>query len=345
MTGGSSPTPAVDADGAAPADAGERVAAAPRRRSPLSWLGVAASVTIFAASAWVLWRTAHAISLAEVMSALAQTPWSRLGVAAGLTALSYLFLTGYDCLALRQLRLKVPYRTTALGSFTSYAVSFTLGFPLLTSGTVRYWIYSGRGVKPGQIASLTVIAGITFWLGMGAVLAWCLMREAGEISLLTHTSIQLNQLAGLLTAATVAAYLAWVSAKNRYVAVKGWRLELPGLRLSLGQMALGAGDVCAAAGVLYVLLPAGHDVTFGSFLAIYVCACMLGVISHAPGGIGVFEAAMLVSLSALNGSRVLGALLLFRLIYYLLPFLLALALLGGYEVARRLQSGRAGARP
>ena len=73
----------------------------------------------------------------------------------------------------------VPCRTTALGSFTSYAVSFTLGFPILTAGTVRYWIYAPKGLSPGRVASLTVIAGLTFWLGMGIVLAWSLIREAG----------------------------------------------------------------------------------------------------------------------------------------------------------------------
>lgn len=310
------------------------------RKSRWSWIGIGASVAIFVASAFVLWRTAHTISAADVLAALARVSAGQLGLAMLLTAVSYLLLTGYDFLALRQMRIKVPYRTTALASFTSYAVSFTLGFPLLTSGTVRYWIYAPHGVGAPQIASLTVIAGTTFWLGMGVVLAWSLMTQAGAISLLAHTSIFINQLVGLLTACAVIGYLVWVSLKHRYVAVKGWRLELPGLRLSLGQMALGAGDACAAAGVLFVLLPDGHGVSFATFLAIYVCACMLGIVSHAPGGIGVFEATILVALSSLPGSQVLGALLLFRLCYYLLPFLLALALLGGYEIVKRLKSGR-----
>lgn len=311
------------------------------RRSRWSWLGLAASIIIFTASAYVLWRMAHTINAADVLAALGQAPADQLGLALLLTAVSYLLLTGYDFLALRQMRVKVPYRTTALASFTSYAVSFTLGFPLLTSGTVRYWIYAPKGVRPPQIASLTVIAGITFWLGMGVVLAWSLMTEAGAISLLAHTRIFINQLAGLLTALAVIGYLVWVSLRHRYVAVKGWRLELPGLKLSLGQMVLGAGDVCAAAGVLFVLLPDGHGVSFATFLAIYVSACMLGIASHSPGGIGVFEATILVALSSLPGSQVLGALLLFRLCYYLLPFVIALALLGGYEIVKRLQSGRA----
>lgn len=330
----------ADGDGDSSSDSGLSASAAPARRSRWSWIGAIASIAIFAASAFVLWRTAHTISAADVFAALARVSSYQMGLALLLVVVSYLLLTGYDFLALRQMRIKVPYRTTALASFTSYAVSFTLGFPLLTSGTVRYWIYAPRGVRPPQIASLTVIAGITFWLGMGVVLAWSLMTEAGAISLLAHTSIFLNQLAGLLTACAVIGYLVWVSVRHRYVQVKGWRLELPGLKLTLGQMALGAGDACAAAGVLFVLLPDGHGVGFATFLAIYVFACMLGIVSHAPGGIGVFEATILVALSSLPGSQVLGALLLFRLCYYLLPFLLALALLGGYEIVKRLKSER-----
>src|SRR5215207_913023 len=97
--------------------------------------------------------------------------------------------------------------STALGSFTSYAVSFTLGFPILTGGTVRYWIYAPKGMSPGKVASLTVIAGFTFWLGMGTVLAWSLMREAGPLAVLVYTNIKINQLAGLAAAVVVLGYL------------------------------------------------------------------------------------------------------------------------------------------
>ena len=114
----------------------------------------------------------------ELKSAFTAASPRQIGLAILFTAISYCLLTCYDALALRQLKLQVPYRTTALASFTSYAVSFNLGFPLLTAGTVRYWIYAGRGLSTGVVASLTVIAGITFWLGMALVLAWSLIREA-----------------------------------------------------------------------------------------------------------------------------------------------------------------------
>jgi uncharacterized membrane protein YbhN (UPF0104 family) len=274
---------------------------------------------------------------AEFKSAFTRASARQIGVALLLTAVSYGLLTCYDAIALRQLKVHIPYRTTALASFTSYAVSFNLGFPLLTAGTVRYWIYASRGLSTGVVASLTVIAGITFWLGMGLVLAWSLIREAGPLSVLVYTNVKLNQLIGLASAMVVLGYLVWVSLRRRAVKMKGWRLELPGFRLSLAQMLIGAGDVCAGAGVLFVLLPGGHNINFETFLAVYVFAVMIGIASHAPGGLGVFEATILLALSSLPREPVLGALLLYRICYYFLPFLVALALLGGYEIRNRLR--------
>src|SRR4051812_15546461 len=305
-----------------------------------AWLGTAASLAVFGASAFVLFRIASEIDLAELRAAFTAANARQLGLCALFTALSYLLLTGYDAMALRQLRLRVPYRTTALASFTSYAVSFNLGFPLLTGGTIRYWIYASRGMRPGKVASLTAIAGLTFWLGMGMVLAWSLLRKPEAFAELTYTNGGLNRLIGFAAFAVVAGYLFWVSIARRVVRIQGWRLELPGFRLSAGQILIGAGDVCAGAAALYVLLPAGHGVDYETFLAIYVVAVMLGIVSHAPGGLGVFEVTILLALSALSREQVLGSLLLFRIFYYFVPFVVALALLGAYEISNRLENAR-----
>ncbi len=112
--------------------------------------------------------------------------------------------------------------------------------------------------------------------------------------------------------------------------------------MSLLQIMIGAADVCAAGAVLYVLLPAGHGVPFEAFLAVYVFAAVVGTASHLPGGVGAFEATILLGLSKIAAEPLIGALLLFRLIYYVLPFVIALMLLGLYEVSRRLRSAPGG---
>jgi glycosyltransferase 2 family protein len=326
---------ALEADAQARA-AGVPEAARRRGRSRYAWIGTAASVALFVVSVFVLWHLSQDITWDQLRSAMAATTGRQFAVAFGFVAVSYLFLTGYDALALRQLRIKVPYSVTALASFTSYAVSFTLGFALLTAGTIRYWIYSRHGLNAAKIAALTVIAGFTFWLGMGVVLGLSLIIEAGQLAGLAFTSIRINQGVGLAALASVLGYLAWVSAKRRSVTVKHWRLELPGASVSIGQMIVGIGDVCAAAAVLYVLMPPEMTLGFTTFLAIYVLAAMLGIASNVPGGAGVFESTVLIALSYVPREHVLGSLLLFRVCYYLVPFAVALIMLGIYEVSKRL---------
>ncbi|PZN97102.1 MAG: hypothetical protein DCF30_16705 [Hyphomicrobiales bacterium] len=309
----------------------------PRRRSRWWWLGPLASIVIFGASLVVLWHIVQEIEPGELAGAFANASLRQLGLACAFTALSYLLLTGYDALALKRLGLSIPYRTTALASFTSYSVSFTLGFPIVTGGTVRYWIYSPKGVRASEVASLTVIAGLTFWLGLGAILCASLFYSTPSVAALARTTPLVVQAVGAAVAAGTIGYLLWIATGERTIRVRGWNLPLPGLAITLGQMFLGAAEVCAAAAVLFVLLPGGHGIDYPSFLAVYVFACLIGIASHAPGGLGVFEATMLVALSRLPFEPVLGALLIFRIVYYILPFILALVLLALNEMVRRIR--------
>ena len=156
-------TEAEPADADREADAGSKTAS---KRGRYAWIGTIASLVLIVASLGVLWKLSEEISWAALQAAFTAVAATQLSEAFLFVAVSYLFLTCYDALALRQLRIKLPYRITALASFTSYAVSFTLGFPLITAATIRYWIYSKRGLSAAKIAALTVIAGFTFWLGM-----------------------------------------------------------------------------------------------------------------------------------------------------------------------------------
>jgi uncharacterized membrane protein YbhN (UPF0104 family) len=310
-------------------------AARARRASIWQMLAIALSLAIAAFSIYVLGRAVSAVSLSALRGAIAATSAEQIMAAALLTVVSFLALTGYDGLALRQLNAHIRYKTTALASFTSYAISFTLGFPLITAGTVRYWIYSQAGLAASKVASLTAIAGVTFWFGMVFVIGAGLAFHASAISKINHFYPLINTLIGLAVLGAVLGYLVWVTIRHRHVCIKGFRLELPGLGLSLGQIALGVIDQCAAAGVLYVLLPSHAELDFFTFAAIYVFACILGVVSNAPGGIGVFEAAILKAVPVASEEALLASLVLFRVIYYLVPFLFALAFLGAHEGFRR----------
>jgi len=322
------------------ADQIDRVAAAIRaRRRLFRRLGMAFSLLIITVSTVIFVRTLARIDAQQFKAAFAATGGDQIASAFGLSALSYLALTGYDALALKHLRLKVPYRLTALASFASYAVSFTLGFPLVTAGAVRFWIYGPAGLSAGDVASLTVVAGVTFWLGMGLILGVAFAGDAQAVSDVTHLSAGVNQTIGVAAIVCLIAYLILMRRMRRRGKPVFLNFSLPGPTVTLGQMALGVIDVCAAAGALYVLLPKGHGLGYLSFTALYCLAAMLGIASHAPGGLGVFEATMLNGVGDLS-DQMLASLLLFRGIYYLAPFILAMALLGGYEAMRRWRSLR-----
>ena len=311
-----------------------------RRRSIGTYIAAGFSLAIAALAIFVLVRTLSHINLAQLRNAIAATSDAQIFAAAGLTCLSFLALTGYDGLALVQLRQRVPYRTTALASFTSYAICFTLGFPLITAGTVRYWIYSQAGLSAAKIASLTVIAGVTYWLGMALIISVGLLFRGETISNIDHFEPHINILIGLGVLFTLLAYLTWVSLGHRKARIQGFKLELPGFKLTLGQIALGVIDLCSAAGVLYALLPSPRSLDFFTFATVYVFACALGIASYAPGGIGVFEATMLKAVPVPSQEALLASLLLFRIIYYLVPFVIALALLGANEGFHRWKNLR-----
>ncbi len=158
-----------------------------------------------------------------------------------------------------------------------------------------------------------------------------MLIRSETISQIDHFEPHINLLIGVAVIVALLAYLAWVSIGHRDARVQGFRLELPGFSLTLGQIFLGVIDLCSAAGVLYVLLPVPRQLDFLTFAAIYVFGCVLGIASHAPGGIGVFEATMLKFVPVPSQEALLASLLLFRIIYYLAPFVLALTLLGAKE--------------
>ena len=324
------------AEGPRPDALGASPDAQARRARLFKLLGMIASATLFVLSLGVLYFVIGELDAAEVKAAFARASGRQIGLALCFVALSYLMLTGYDWVALREVTIqKVSYRVAALASFTSYAVSFTLGFPLLTAATVRYWIYSSVGLRASAIASLTVIAGITFWLGMGVVLGSVMIAEPAATATFTRLPLAMNALVGVAIFTAIGCYLWVVRAGRRRFSVQGWRLKLPSVRVTLKQMVLGAADVCAGAAVLFVLLPPSAEVPFATMLAAYVFACVLGIASHAPGGIGVFEATMLLALPGVPREPLLGALLVYRLCYYLVPFVIALIMLGTREIMLR----------
>jgi uncharacterized membrane protein YbhN (UPF0104 family) len=308
----------------------------------ISIVGTVASLAILALSVYVVAQVLATLDYAQVLVAIRATSYGQIALAIAFGAGSYLALTFYDLIALRHLGENIPYRTAALTSFSAYTMSFTLGFPLLTGGATRYAIYSRAGVSAGNIARLVMICSLQFWLGMNVVVGVGLLLHPERIAAIDQLAVWINVALGWAVLAAVIAYCIYVASARRTLSIRGVSLTLPGLKLTLAQIIASCCDLACASSVLYVLLPQNHGVDSVSFAAIYVVAVTVGAASNVPGGIGPFEATFLKALPGVSAEALLASLLLFRVIYFLGPFLLGLMLIGGHETRVRWRgiSGR-----
>jgi glycosyltransferase 2 family protein len=302
-------------------------------RVGLSRVGLLLSLTIIAVAVVVLYRILREIDFEELIDAIEATDWRALLVAGLFVAAGYLTLTFYDLFALRTIgRAEVPYRVAALAGFTSYAVGHNVGASVFSGGAVRYRIYSARGLNVIEVTKICFIAGLTFWLGNATVLGLGILYSPQAARALDQLPLWSNRLLAFVILAMLAAYVAWVWVKPRVIGREGWQVTLPGGPLTLLQIAIGIVDLACCAAAMYMLVPDEPNLGFVTVAVIFVAATLLGFASHAPGGLGVFDAAMLVALWQFDKEDLLAGLLLFRLLYYIVPFVLSLAVLGAREI-------------
>ncbi len=269
----------------------------------------------------------------EVQTSFAAITPVQIGLSLGLTAMSYVVLTGYDVLALRAMGKPQRYWRAALGSFTAYTFSHNLGFAPVTGAAARWRAYRGTNLNAADIARIVVIAGVTFWLGIFLLLGVFLVSFPGALRIEDRVMPWPTQAAiGVVILLAILAYLIACARQTVPLNILGWRLPVPTMRQALAQFALAATDIAIASAALLVLLPADSWHHYPDFLVAYVVAMVVALVTHAPGGLGVFEAVILVTLPDVDRPALVSALILYRLIYYWLPFALALLLLGGNEL-------------
>lgn len=273
----------------------------------------------------------------DIVDEIAATPPIDLFWAILATALSFLALSGYDASGLRYIGVRIKRSALLLTSFIAYALGNTIGLGVLTGGAVRMRLYAAAGVEPGKIAALIAFNAGAFGLGMMAFGAAGLLWGAGDVASVAHLPPWLLRLIAAATLAGVIAFIGLCAFRRSITILGRWELRLPPAKLAIMQLLISAADLAATAAVLWVLLPSGV-VGLPTFVVFFVIGIALGVISHVPGGIGVFEATILLACAGRAPTeQIAGALVLYRAIYYLLPLSLAATLLAVYE----LRSGAA----
>jgi phosphatidylglycerol lysyltransferase len=296
------------------------------------WLIAALGLALTAMIGVSLRRLLAEVHYADVLAAVIATPSPKIAGAVIATAFSYLALTRYDASALRYVGAKVGARTVVLTSFVAYALSNTIGLGPLSGGVVRMRLYSAAGVPPPQVARVIVFNAAAFGLGMLFFGAVGLLWGAHDVAVALHTHGWVLRLLAAAMLLVLSGFL-WLCVRRRSIRIGGfWELQLPPAELALRQLAISAVELAASAFVLWLLLPPGH-IPLAAFIAFYAIAITAGIISHIPGGVGVFETVMLLAAgNDVPRNAMLGALLLNRGIYYLLPLVVATGALIFYEL-------------
>jgi phosphatidylglycerol lysyltransferase len=306
-------------------------------------LPAALGLVLLVGAVYVVQREFRHLNVRDVGHALAAIPNRALIISAVMTVLSYGLLTFYDRLATIYAGHRMSFLRTALASFCASALAHNLGFAAVSGAAVRYRLYGHWGLTPVQIGKVVAFSSLTFGLG-GMTLGGAIMfTEPGAFAVLFSSPAAGHgagaaisgwpfYLAGALMWIVVVTYVI-VASFFPVLNVRGRVIELPGWRMALAQVALATADVSLTASIFYELLPHARGLTWMRFLAVYLGSYAAGLVSNVPGGLGVFDTAMLLGLKdTLSAPVVLGAIAVYRLYYYVIPLFLAGAMFAGNEV-------------
>jgi len=291
-------------------------------------ISAAAGLIILALALTALLGLLHEVDPAHIGAAFASIRGINWAFALVAVALSYTCLMLYDVYATRTLGLDVPVRIAASAGALSYAVSNMLGLSLFTGGAVRMAIYARAGIEKRDVIRVIALASLNFWFGIFVLFALSLLLLPPGMGLAGVTipeGLRLGLPLGV--AAGLVGLLIWLARKPRQLVFGRLSLALPKARLAIAQLLVAAVDLAACAAIIFIFVPDKGATAYPAFLAAYTLALGTSVLTHSPGGLGVLEAVMLVLLPDVARDALAAALIAYRLIYYLLPFVLALAVI------------------
>ena len=289
------------------------------------------------AAAWVLWREFHALSWTAVSASIAGWGWQAIGLSVLLAVVSFLLMGAIEWVGLRWTGARVPFGATQFGSFLANAIAHAIGANLLVSGAIRARLYDRHAVSLTQVAGATLFAGLSFGVGLAALSGGGLLLASPAELARTAISLPVARGLGVALMATSGGYVLLCALRRRPIAAFGRSLTLPSVTDALAQVVLGVVDNGVAAAILWILLPHGGP-SYVTFVGAYAVACIVGLVSSVPGGAGVFESAMASLLPGVDHAALAAAFLGYRLVYYIIPLILAALALGG-ETLRSARQG------
>ena len=288
------------------------------------------AAVLFAFAIRLLIKEAQNITWDEFVSGMTTVPPLYLGFAAFLIAMNYALFTCYDILALRYICRSLPLRRVALVAFLGFSLGNNLG-TFLAASPIRFRYYSQWGLSAGQIVALISILGLSFWSGVwflgGAVLVLVPVELPAGVNLPFGT-----RTLGVILLSLAIAYLVACFVWRKPWPLGELHLRLPRPGLMSVQASVAAVDLFISATALYLVLPGDTVVPFALVLAAYLVALSVSLLTQVPGGLGVLEVILLTLLKDSVGDAVLASVLIFRMLYYVIPLFFGMLTLVAHEI-------------
>ncbi len=310
-------------------------------RKPTKYITGIVALGVLIAAGWVLREKLGNLDGAHIWARLNATAWADIGLSLACTAAAYLVLTVYDSTAFEYIQRPMRFSRIMYVSFVAYAFSHNIGVGAVSGGSVRYRFYSRWGVSAYDIATVIIFGGMAYVLGIIAVAGIIIFVNAEDLGLVSGLPVWSAHVVGVAATMVGSAYLLWSLIGRPSLTVQGRSFQPPSIWIGLKQVVTACLEWGFASAALYLLMPADVGVTYWHFVGIYVIGYVAGMMSQAPGGIGVFEAALLLMLpEAAPKEGVLAAILAYRALYFLLPFVIALAMMSGSEARGAARAAR-----
>jgi phosphatidylglycerol lysyltransferase len=297
------------------------------------WAGPLAALVVFAGVVLVLHHQLAQLHVHKVLAHMHAIPRRQVLAALGFTALSYWLLSTYEVLAFAYLRRVLPYTRIVFTSFIAYSFGHTLGFSAFTGAAIRFRLYATAGITAIEVATVAAFCSLSLAIGLATVAGVSLLSSGANAAAVLRLHHNWAVLAGTGLLVAVGAYALWACCARTAFEIRGWALRAPGAAIGLTQIGLGVMDLSLSSAVLWWLLPPDAHIGFITFLGVYAVAVIAGIISHVPGGVGVFEAVILFTLPGVPAEALLGSLLAYRAVYYLVPLVFGTLLFGSKELA------------
>jgi phosphatidylglycerol lysyltransferase len=290
---------------------------------------------LFATALWVIYHQLRTYHIRDILHHFHELPSSAIFLAILLAILSYLTMTAYDTLALRYIRHPLSYAKTAFASFIGYAFSNNIGFSMIAGASIRYRLYTSWNLTAFEITQIVGFCSLTLWLGFFTIGGVVFLIEPMALPTSLHLPFASVHIIGAIFLLLVVVSVLGSLVIRRPFKVHGWDFKAPSPGLLLAQIVIASLDWTLAGAVLFALLPSVSELSFIAFMGLYLLAQLAGMISQVPGGLGVFESIVILLLMPyFPPSQVLGTLLAYRGIYYIIPFLTAMLLLAAQEIYR-----------